>query len=177
MYFVAIRVKLMADIGYNINQCLLIVESDVGGSFIIYHRWGRVGVQGKQKVEAYSTRNQAIYEFKGKFQKKTNNRWSDRKNFKPYEKNYTWIETDYGETDKETVSFDLQLVCSLALVLGLILCSYLLQGKTEKKGSITDQIKESQLETRTTQFISLICNIGMMKQQMMEIGKLLCSCF
>nr|CAB3477136.1 unnamed protein product [Digitaria exilis] len=66
-------------------------------------------------------------------------------NFKCYAKKYTWLEMDYGETEKET-------------------------KKTEKKGSITDQIKETKLETRIAPFISLICNISMMKQQMVEIG-------
>jgi hypothetical protein len=41
---------------------------------------------------------------------------------------------------------------------------------------MTDRMKKTQLETRTAQFISLICDVSMMKQQMVEIGKLLCSC-
>ncbi|CAO2202888.1 unnamed protein product [Urochloa humidicola] len=135
------------NVGKNNNKFYVIqvLESDSGGSFIVYQRWGRVGVRGNHKLQAYTSRHKAIHEFKEKFWSKTNNHWSGRKNFKCYANKYTWIETEYGESNKET-------------------------EKTEKEGSITDQIKESQLETRTAQFISLICDISMMKQQMMEIG-------
>ncbi|CAM0881176.1 unnamed protein product [Alopecurus aequalis] len=136
------------NVGDNNNKFYIIqaLESDAGGSFIVYNRWGRVGAQGQQKLHGpFSTRDEAIYEFERKFEDKTNNVWSKRKNFKFYTKKYTWLEMDYGEVDKETT-------------------------QTQKKGSIADQIKETKLETRTAQFISLICNISMMKQQMMEIG-------
>lgn len=139
---------------------------------MVYNRWGRVGVRGQDKLHGpFPTRDQAIYEFEGKFHNKTNNHWSDRKNFKCYAKKYTWLEMDYGETEKEIVSFTDQIDSNLIFVLVLIL-SYLFQ----EKGSITDQIKETKLETRIAQFISLICNISMMKQRMVEIGMLYCSC-
>ncbi|XP_021313014.1 poly [ADP-ribose] polymerase 2 isoform X1 [Sorghum bicolor] len=157
------------NVGDNNNKfyILQVLESDAGGSFMVYNRWGRVGARGQDKLHGpFLTRDQAIYEFEGKFHDKTNNHWSDRKNFKCYAKKYTWLEMDYGETNKEIVSFTYQIVSNLIFVLVLILCSYLPQ----EKGSITDQIKETKLETRIAQFISLICNISMMKQQMVEIG-------
>lgn len=132
------------NVGDNNNKFYIIqvLESDAGGRFMVYNRWGRVGVRGQDKLHGpFPTRDQAIYEFEGKFHNKTNNHWSDRKNFKCYAKKYTWLEMDYGETEKEI-----------------------------EKGSITDQIKETKLETRIAQFISLICNISMMKQRMVEIG-------
>ncbi|KAG2597494.1 poly [ADP-ribose] polymerase 2-like isoform X3 [Panicum virgatum] len=135
------------NLGDNNNKFYIIqvLEPDAGGSFMVYNRWGRVGARGQDKLHGPFSRDQAIYEFAEKFQNKTNNLWCDRKKFKCYAKKYAWIEMDYGETDKET-------------------------NKAEKKGSITDQIKETKLETRIAQFISLICNISMMKQQMVEIG-------
>ncbi|XP_020173780.1 poly [ADP-ribose] polymerase 2 [Aegilops tauschii subsp. strangulata] len=135
------------NVGDNNNKYYIIqaLESDAGGSFMVFNRWGRVGARGQQKLHPCSTRDEAIDEFEGKFEDKTKNSWSDRKNFERYAKKYTWLEMDYGEVDKETT-------------------------QVQKKGSITDQIKETKLETRTAQFISLICNISMMKQQMMEIG-------
>uniref|UniRef100_A0A0A9DWY2 Poly [ADP-ribose] polymerase n=1 Tax=Arundo donax TaxID=35708 RepID=A0A0A9DWY2_ARUDO len=136
------------NVGNNNNKFYIIqvLESDAGGSFLVYNRWGRVGARGQDKLHGpFPTHDQAIYEFEGKFQDKTSNLWSDRKKFKCYAKKYTWLEMDYCETDKET-------------------------NKTKKESSITDQIKETKLETRIAQFISLICNIGMMKQQMVEIG-------
>ncbi|XP_020398096.1 poly [ADP-ribose] polymerase 2 isoform X3 [Zea mays] len=156
------------NVGDNNNKFYIIqvLESDAGGSFMVYNRWGRVGVRGQDKLHGpFPTRDQAIYEFEGKFHNKTNNHWSDRKNFKCYAKKYTWLEMDYGETEKEIVSFTDQIDSNLIFVLVLIL-SYLFQ----EKGSITDQIKETKLETRIAQFISLICNISMMKQRMVEIG-------
>ncbi|KAK1664754.1 hypothetical protein QYE76_052913 [Lolium multiflorum] len=136
------------NVGDNNNKFYIIqaLESDAGGTFLVYNRWGRVGARGQQKLHGpFSTRDEAIYEFEGKFENKTNNAWSNRKNFKFYAKKYAWLEMDYGEVDKETTQI-------------------------QKKGSIADQIKATKLETRTAQFISLICNISMMKQQMMEIG-------
>jgi poly [ADP-ribose] polymerase len=71
---------------------------------MVHNRWGRVGVRGQQKLHGpFSTRDGAIYEFERKFEDKTNNAWSERKNFKFYPKKYTWLEMDYGEIDKETV--------------------------------------------------------------------------
>uniref|UniRef100_A0A0D9V0P4 Poly [ADP-ribose] polymerase n=1 Tax=Leersia perrieri TaxID=77586 RepID=A0A0D9V0P4_9ORYZ len=134
------------NVGDNNNKFYIIqaLESDAGGSFMVYNRWGRVGARGQDKVHGpFSSREQAIYEFEGKFHDKTNNHWSDRKSFECYAKKYTWLEMDYGEADRET---------------------------NKKVSPITDQIKETKLETRIASFISLICNISMMKQQMVEIG-------
>ena len=108
---------MMADIRQNVNWCHLIVESDAGGSFLVYNRWGRVGARGQDKLHGPFSRDQAIYEFAEKFQNKTNNLWCDRKKFRCYAKKYTWLEMDYGETHKETVSFTQQMICILMSVL------------------------------------------------------------
>ncbi|XP_052161977.1 poly [ADP-ribose] polymerase 2-A [Oryza glaberrima] len=134
------------NVGDNNNKFYIIqaLESDAGGSFMVYNRWGRVGARGQDKLHGpFSSREQAIYEFEGKFHGKTNNHWSDRKSFECYARKYTWLEMDYGEADRET---------------------------NKKVSPSTDQIKETKLETRIASFISLICNISMMKQQMVEIG-------
>ncbi|XP_015693725.1 poly [ADP-ribose] polymerase 2-A isoform X2 [Oryza brachyantha] len=134
------------NVGDNNNKFYIIqaLESDAGGSFMVYNRWGRVGARGQDKLHGpFPSREQAIYEFEGKFHDKTNNHWSDRKSFKCYAKKYTWLEMDYGEANRET---------------------------NKKVSPTTDQIKETKLETRIASFISLICNISMMKQQMVEIG-------
>jgi poly [ADP-ribose] polymerase 2/3/4 len=90
---------------WGIYYCLLIVEPDAGGSFMVYSRWGRVGTRGHAKLHGpFVTLDRAIQKFMWKFYEKTNNAWSDRKKFKCYSKKYTWLEMDYG-TDKETVSF------------------------------------------------------------------------
>ncbi|KAF0934541.1 hypothetical protein E2562_025636 [Oryza meyeriana var. granulata] len=134
------------NVGDNNNKFYIIqaLEPDAGGSFMVYSRWGRVGARGQDKLHGpFSSREEAIYEFEGKFHDKTNNHWPDRKSFKCYAKKYTWLEMDYGEDEKET---------------------------NKKISSITDQIKETKLESRIASFISVICDISMMKQQMVEIG-------
>uniref|UniRef100_A0A0E0JI87 Poly [ADP-ribose] polymerase n=1 Tax=Oryza punctata TaxID=4537 RepID=A0A0E0JI87_ORYPU len=133
------------NVGENNNKFYIIqaLESDAGGSFMVYSRWGRVGTRGKGKLQGPFSRGQAIDEFEGKFHDKTDIHWSYRKGSYSYANKYTWLEMDYGEADKET---------------------------NKKTSSITNQLKETRLETRTASFISLICDISMMKQQMVEIG-------
>ncbi|KAJ6848626.1 poly [ADP-ribose] polymerase 2-A [Iris pallida] len=133
------------NVGDNNNKFFLmqILESDDGGKFMVYYRWGRVGVRGQDKLHGpYASRNEAIGEMSRKFFDKTRNYWSDRKSFTSYPKYYTWVEMDYGEAEKVP----------------------------EKNASIGTQLRETKLEPRIAKFISLVCNISMMKQQMIEIG-------
>lgn len=84
-------------------SCL--TESDDGGKFYIYNRWGRVGIKGADKLHGpFTSREKAIAEFEMKFYSKTRNEWCNRKNFTSYPKCYTWLEMDYDEAEKETVT-------------------------------------------------------------------------
>ncbi|KAI3966922.1 hypothetical protein MKX01_021508 [Papaver californicum] len=121
------------------------LESDGGGGFMVFTRWGRVGVKGQNKLQGFTSRDEAIHEFEQRFYAKTNNPWSDRKNFVCYPKLYAWLEMDYKETENESIV-----------------------PKKLEDSSI--QPRETKLESRIAQFISLICNVSMMKQQMIEIG-------
>ncbi|ERN17083.1 hypothetical protein AMTR_s00044p00081650 [Amborella trichopoda] len=81
-----------------------------------------------------------------KFVSKAKNNWSDRKIFTPYAKSYTWLEMDYSEdTCKNKADQDKHNNCIVAA-----------------------QPRKTRL--RIAEFISLICNVSMMKQQMLEIG-------
>ncbi|XP_074268580.1 poly [ADP-ribose] polymerase 2-like [Silene latifolia] len=135
------------NVGDNNNKFYVIqaLEADGGGLYMVYTRWGRVGVKGQDKLFGpYSCQSSATEEFKQKFLAKTKNDWSDRKDFVSYPKAYTWLEMDYSEKD---------------------------QDQAKPSASCTEvQPTETKLESRIAKFISLICNIGMMKQQMMEIG-------
>ncbi|KAL6505035.1 Poly [ADP-ribose] polymerase 2 [Orobanche gracilis] len=123
---------------------LQVLESDDGGKFMVYFRWGRVGVKGQDKLNGpYTSQQAAISEFEKKFFDKTKNRWFDRKDFYSHPRSYTWLEMDYSETKN-------------------------VQPKPES--TLTLETKESKLEARIAKFISLICNMSMMRQQMMEIG-------
>ncbi|OAY61835.1 poly [ADP-ribose] polymerase 2-A [Manihot esculenta] len=137
------------NVGNNNNKFFVIqlLQSDDGGRFIVYNRWGRVGVRGQDKLFGpYTCQDTAIYEFEQKFYAKTKNYWSNRKEFKCYPNCYTWLEMDYSEMEKEPVV------------------------KVTSDSALAIQPRETKLEPRVAKFISLICNMSMMRQQMMEIG-------
>ncbi|KAK2403591.1 poly(ADP-ribose) polymerase [Trifolium repens] len=137
------------NVGDNNNKFYIIqvLESDDGGKFLVYNRWGRVGIKGQDKLHGpYSSRESAIQEFEQKFLAKTKNAWSDRKNFVFHPKSYVWLEMDYSSKEQESTV-------------------------TESPGhALRKQPMESKLEPRIAKFISLVCNLSMMNQQMMEIG-------
>ncbi|CAJ1969733.1 unnamed protein product [Sphenostylis stenocarpa] len=122
-------------------------ESDHGGEFLVYNRWGRVGVKGQDKLHGpYKSCESATQEFEEKFLAKTKNAWSDRDSFVNYPKSYAWLEMDYSGKENES-------------------------NVTENPGrALGKQPHESKLEPRVARFISLVCNVSMMNQQMMEIG-------
>lgn len=137
------------NVGDNNNKFYVIqvLESDDGGRFMVYNRWGRVGVKGQDKFYGpYTSQHSAIQEFEQKFLAKTRNYWSNRKEFICYPKCYTWLEMDYTNTEKEST----------------------VQGKVDSTMGV--QLRETKLEPRVAKFIALICNVSMMQQQMMEIG-------
>ena len=79
-----------------------LAESDAGGTFMVYYRWGRVGVKGQNKIQGpYTSRDSAINEFKQKFYDKTENDWPNRKMFESFPHHYMWIEMDYNEEEKQ----------------------------------------------------------------------------
>lgn len=140
------------NVGENNNKFYAIqaLEADIGGKYMVYNRWGRVGVRGQDKLFGpFWSRDQAISEFESKFFDKTKNQWCNRHTFIPYPKKYTWLEMDY-EGDKS--------------------CEQEQNEKKEIDSIVKPQPRQSNLDSRLAQFISLICNVSMMKQQMLEIG-------
>jgi poly [ADP-ribose] polymerase len=127
---------------------LQVLESDSKKTYMVYTRWGRVGVKGQSKLDGpYDSWDRAIEIFTNKFNDKTKNYWSDRKEFIPHPKSYTWLEMDYGKEENDSpVNNDIP--------------------------SSSSEVKpeQSKLDTRVAKFISLICNVSMMAQHMMEIG-------
>lgn len=90
----------------------VVAESDDGNSFIVYNRWGRVGVKGQDKLHRFTSRESAINEFLQKFLDKTKNQWCNRREFVSYPRSYTWLEMDYNGPESDPVS-------SLPFLLGL----------------------------------------------------------
>ncbi|XP_009618006.1 poly [ADP-ribose] polymerase 2 [Nicotiana tabacum] len=137
------------NVGNNNNKFYIIqvLENDNGGNFLVYTRWGRVGAKGGTKINGpYTSADAATSEFESKFYDKTKNYWSNRKDFVCQPKQYTWLEMDYDETGKESSVQELS------------------------NSILQSQPHETKLEARIAKFISLICNVNMMRQQMMEIG-------
>ncbi|XP_022152261.1 poly [ADP-ribose] polymerase 2-like isoform X2 [Momordica charantia] len=137
------------NVGHNNNKFYVIqvLESDGGGTYMVYTRWGRVGVKGQDNLQGpFKSQESAIQEFQQKFFAKTKNHWSNRKGFICHPKSYTWLEMDYSENEKE------------------------LSVNEIRESTSEIQPCETKLDPCIAKFISLICNISMMKQQMMEIG-------
>ncbi|KAI5074524.1 hypothetical protein GOP47_0010485 [Adiantum capillus-veneris] len=140
------------NVGDNNNKFYVIqvLESDDGlGQYYVYNRWGRVGAKGQDKLFGVLQRETAISEFEAKFLDKTRNTWAQRANFEPVKNKYTWLERDYNDDAEASESKAKDIA---------------------KKPSIPKAPKESKLDSRLAQFISCICSVDMMKQQMMEIG-------
>ncbi|KAJ8557738.1 hypothetical protein K7X08_004504 [Anisodus acutangulus] len=137
------------NVGNNNNKFYIIqvLENDNGGNFLVYLRWGRVGAKGGTKINGpYMSPDDAISEFESKFYEKTNNYWSNRKDFVCQPKQYSWLEMDYDDNGKESS----------------------VQGQS--KPVPKSQPRETKLEASIAKFVSLICDTNMMRQQMMEIG-------
>lgn len=82
---------------------VIIAESDGGGRYMFFNRWGRVGSKGQQKISGpYTSKDSATSEFESKFFDKTRNFWCSRQAFVAYPKQYTWLEMDYSKTDQES---------------------------------------------------------------------------
>ncbi|KAE8681628.1 Poly polymerase 2 [Hibiscus syriacus] len=112
---------------------------------MVHNRWGRVGVKGQTKLHGpFTSLAATINEFQTKFFNKTKNYWYNRKDFVCHPKCYALLEMDYDEKGKESDVI-----------------------KTDS--SIGTQLRETNLEPLVAKFLSLICNISMMKQQMMEM--------
>ncbi|WMV43069.1 hypothetical protein MTR67_036454 [Solanum verrucosum] len=124
-----------------------VLENDCGGNFLVYTRWGRVGEKGETKISGpYTSAKDATSEFERKFYEKTKNCWSNRKDFFCQPKQYAWLEMDYDENG---------------------------EGSSIRGQSILvpkSRPRETRLEVPIAKFISLICDINMMRQQMVEIG-------
>ncbi|XP_009144575.1 poly [ADP-ribose] polymerase 2 [Brassica rapa] len=126
---------------------LQVLESDNKKTYMVHFRWGRVGVKGQSKLDGpYDSCDPAIEIFSNKFYDKTRNHWSDRKEFFLHPKSYAWLEVDYGKEENDSVVNDIP------------------------KSSSKVTRDESKLDPQVAKFISLICSVSMMAQQMMELG-------
>ena len=118
--------------------------------YYAWTRWGRVGVPGQNALKGpFSSPDPALEVFRSKFRAKTLNRWEDRDSFEPRAGKYTLIQLDYGNDDDVADTG---------------------KKKGKGKGKKRVDVPESKLSKPVQELISLICNVSMMKKQMVEIG-------
>ncbi|KAF2315027.1 hypothetical protein GH714_037613 [Hevea brasiliensis] len=134
------------NVGDNNNKFYVIqaLESSDGGQFMVYTRWGRVGIKGQDKLQGpYTSSESAVQEFESKFFSKTKNHWSNRKEFICHPKCYVLLEMDYKAEQESDV---------------------------QEKPTIVSHLQATKLDPQIANFISLICNTDMMKQRMQQLG-------
>lgn len=127
------------------------LQSDSGGQYYCWTRWGRVGERGQFKLMPCPTMAAAISVFDKKFNEKTGNHFSLVKNgapFQPRSGKYTMIEIDYGN-DKDDEAED--------------------AAKKVKKEAEAKPEAESKLDKRVQDLIKLIFDMKMMESVMKEL--------
>lgn len=168
------------DIGRNANKFYLVqlLESDAGGTFYVWNRWGRVGVPGSTSSSAHgASLASAKHAFCNKFKDKTGNDWesvSTPGNFVVKRGKYVLLERDFTIDDdtkdesknKNDDGDD--------------------DDENDGKSTTTKQKRKSNqqsaaavatpqqqvqctLDKRVQNLITLICDVNMMNRQMIEM--------
>ena len=136
------------NIGNNNNKFYVIqlLESDAGKQYWVWNRWGRVGKDGQNALQSCGSLDAAKAAFGSKFSDKTRNQWSNRHNFVSYSGKYTLIERDHSADAMDDAADDAA-------------------GASANKSDLPP----SKLDSRVQDLIKLICDLNMMKQQMIEV--------
>lgn len=149
------------NIGHNNNKFYLIQLLESYSEYAVFTRWGRVGETGMSATQEFNKADEesAIKYFCKKFNDKTKNKWENRANFEPKAGKYTLIEVE--DADEEE-----------------------LQETSVKLAEVDDSTKAvqpSKLDKATQDFVKLVFNEDMFKEQMtkfeidvkkMPLGKL-----
>lgn len=132
--------------GHNKFYVIQIIKTS-DGKFVVWNRWGRVGVVGQNSRQITNDAGSAKSAFMKKFKDKTSNNWEDRKHFVAKKGKYTLIEIDYSATD---------------------------DAKPEEKASDTTEPPkkkmkfDSKLDPRLQDLVQLISNISIFTETMRE---------
>ncbi|KAF3436463.1 hypothetical protein FNV43_RR23555 [Rhamnella rubrinervis] len=141
------------NIGANINkfQLIQVLESNDGGKYLVCSRSGRIGSKGRNAtLGPYASPEVAIQEFTRIFFKMTKNILYNRKAFVAHPNGYTWLELDYSQTENKSVPIKENPN----------------PARVAKKA--VTQLLDTKLDAHVAKFMSLICNISMTTQQMVE---------
>ncbi|VDD85971.1 unnamed protein product [Enterobius vermicularis] len=116
-----------------------LLQDDIGKAYSVWLRWGRVGYKGQHDlILCGGDLEKAKSIFCRKFSDKTHNEWSQLKHFKKVAGKYDYIPSDYRTVNKDP---------------------------SKKKDSAS---VPSKLDVRIQDLLSLICNLQLMEQNVME---------
>ncbi|KAJ3056683.1 Poly [ADP-ribose] polymerase 2 [Rhizophlyctis rosea] len=153
VYGEVLVVYIHTEISQNNNKFYVIqlLEEDGKQSYYVWTRWGRVGVNGQNKLEPCgSSLDKAKMLFEKKFQDKTKNHWDSRADFEKVPGKYFLIERDFGGDDEEEEEKE--------------------EPAADGKGKEPVKIPDSKLAKPVQELVKLIFNLDMMTKQMVEIG-------
>jgi len=131
---------------------LQVLETDAGGQFYHWFKWGRIGyIAGKICQGPYNSPDGCISEFEKKFHDKSRNHWKNRSDFVAFAGQYTYLPMDYAGNDNGGGGGE---------------------GDDENDVWKDDDKKnvKSKLHDHVQELVSLIFDKNMMETQMREIG-------
>ncbi len=135
--------------GTNSYYGLQVLESDQKNKWALFRKWGRVGTNiGSCKTEDFGKKETAITEFRKLYLDKTGNDWSERDRFEKKPGKFFPIQIDYGNDDDDGGG-----------------------GKPngKPKGKRMHHDAKSKLDKRVQDFVSLIFDIKLMEQALVEM--------
>jgi poly [ADP-ribose] polymerase len=137
--------------------------------YYVYTRYGRVGDVGRLDYLGCSGEAGAIKEFEKRFKTKTGIQWCNRQTVAPIPNKYTYIEMESveddavkDETDEEIENNDSDL--------GIKLDDEQVVEVKSKPAKKSKKQVISKLANEVQEFIKMICDIDMMKKQMISDG-------
>lgn len=151
------------NIGQNNNKYYVIQLLQSWSQYHVWTRWGRVGEPGQNATNSFNTDLEAAKKFFcKKFNDKTKNKWENRADFQPVPGKYTLIEVE--EADDQELQATSEKLANL-----------------EESDPSSQKVLPSALDKPTQDFIKLVFNEDMFKEQMtkfeidvkkMPLGKL-----
>ena len=161
------------------------LESDSGAGCYCWTRWGRVGDRGQSSLSGpLPAAAAAKAQFQAKYRDKTKNVWEQRSDFVSHPGKYSQQQRPatalLAAAHGTSVTFFSLPSCVLRWP-ALIERDYSMDeddgqtaaaGEEDEKGESKEaqQPKQSALDPRVQSLVSLICDVGMMKAQMLECG-------
>ncbi|KAJ3386583.1 Poly [ADP-ribose] polymerase 2 [Lobulomyces angularis] len=149
------------EIDKNNNKFYIIqvLKSDDAEKYYCWTRWGRVGVNGQNKLEVFDNSQQSISAFERKFKDKTKNSWENRENFEKVKGKYFLIER--GKIFIEQLSDEIVVDYSDDNVE---------EDPNNQKKTEETKIPDSKLDVKIQNLMKMIFNVDLMKEAMVEVG-------